>query len=140
MAGAMDWVLTMQQEAATKETKADNKKQAHCRYADAVLNLTKAFALASASDPAAEIRDEIVFFQAVRAALGEKHGDGWQESCRTRRCTNGAAAGRGAIGWMGCCINLWNLNGDVYNTYGSGGMTSIAAILLLPPQNRPLDQ
>ncbi len=69
MAGAMDWVLTMQQEAAARETREENKKQAHRRYADAVLNLTKAFALASASDEAADIRDEVGFFQAIRAAL-----------------------------------------------------------------------
>jgi type I restriction enzyme R subunit len=69
MAGAMDWVLTMQQEAAAKETREENKKQAHRRYADAVLNLTKAFALASASDDSAGIRDEVGLFQAIRAAL-----------------------------------------------------------------------
>ena len=35
MAGAIDWVLTLQLEAAAKETSAEAKKKAHRRYADA---------------------------------------------------------------------------------------------------------
>jgi type I restriction enzyme R subunit len=62
-------VLTVQQEDAAKETSEDGKKRAHRRYADAVLALSKAFALAAASDEARGIRDEVGFFQAIRAAL-----------------------------------------------------------------------
>jgi type I restriction enzyme, R subunit len=69
MAGAIEWVLAFQQEAASKETKEDGKKRAHRRYGDAVLALSKAFALAAGSDAAKEIRDEVGFFQAIRAAL-----------------------------------------------------------------------
>jgi type I restriction enzyme R subunit len=69
MAQAIDWVLTMQQAMAAKETSEDGKKRAHRRYADAVLTLSKSFALASASDPARDIRDEVGFFQAIRAAM-----------------------------------------------------------------------
>jgi type I restriction enzyme R subunit len=69
MAGAMEWILDLQQKMAEKESSAENKKQAHRRYADAVLLLSKAFALASASDAAREIREEVGFFQAIRAAL-----------------------------------------------------------------------
>jgi type I restriction enzyme R subunit len=69
MALAIDWVLSMQQVAAAKETTAEGKKRAHRRYGDAVLALSKAFALASASDAAREIRDEVGFFQAIRAAM-----------------------------------------------------------------------
>ena len=69
MAQAIDWILSMQQEQAAKETTAEGKKRAHRRYGDAVLNLSKAFALASASDAAREIRDEVGFFQAIRAAM-----------------------------------------------------------------------
>jgi type I restriction enzyme R subunit len=69
MAGAIDWVLTMQQADATKETTDEAKKRAHRRFADSVLALSKAFALASASDEARTIRDEVGFFQAIRAAL-----------------------------------------------------------------------
>ena len=69
MAGAIDWVLTMQQEDAAKETGPEAKKRAHRRFADAVLALSKAFALAAASDEGEAIRDEVGFFQAIRAAL-----------------------------------------------------------------------
>ena len=69
MAGAIDWVLTVQQEDAAKEATEEAKKKCHRRYADAVLAISKAFALASASDLARAIRDEVGFFQAIRAAL-----------------------------------------------------------------------
>ena len=42
MAGAMEWILEAQRKAAEKETSAEAKKQAHKRYSDAVLNLSKA--------------------------------------------------------------------------------------------------
>ena len=77
MAGAIDWVLTLQQEDAAKETTDEGKKRAHRRYADAVVALSKAFALAAASDEARDIRDEVGFFQAIRAALVKSvPGDG----------------------------------------------------------------
>ncbi len=69
MAGAMEWILESQRKVAEKETSDEAKKQAHRRYSDAVLNLSKAFALASSSNEAKEIRDEVGFFQAIRAAL-----------------------------------------------------------------------
>ena len=69
MAGAIEWVLAMQQFDSARETKEADQKKAHRRYADAVLNLTKAFSLASASDTAREIREEVGFFQAIRSAL-----------------------------------------------------------------------
>jgi type I restriction enzyme R subunit len=69
MAGAMDWILTLQQSDAAKETTDEGKKRAHRRYADAIVSLSRAFALAGASDEARAIRDEVGFFQAIRAAL-----------------------------------------------------------------------
>jgi type I restriction enzyme R subunit len=69
MAGAIDWVLTFHQADAAKETTEEGKKRAHRRYADAVVALSKAFALAAASDAAQAVRDEVGFFQAIRAAL-----------------------------------------------------------------------
>jgi type I restriction enzyme, R subunit len=69
MAGAIDWVLTLQQADAAKETTNEAKKRAHRRYADAAVALSKAFALAAASDEARSIREEVGFFQAIRAAL-----------------------------------------------------------------------
>lgn len=69
MAGAIEWILDLQQKLAEKESTAEGKKNAHRRYQDAVLALSKAFALASASDEARAIREEVGFFQAVRVAL-----------------------------------------------------------------------
>lgn len=69
MAGAIEWILSLQQKLAEKESTPEGKKNAHRRYQDAVLVLSKAFALASASDEAKKIREEVGFFQAIRAAL-----------------------------------------------------------------------
>ena len=71
LAEGMEWILGLQQEAAAREDTPEGKKRAHRRYNDAVLALSKAFALAAASDEAREIRDEIGFFQTVRAALSK---------------------------------------------------------------------
>jgi type I restriction enzyme R subunit len=71
MAGAIEWVLDMQQKLSAQEETEDQKKQAHRRYQDAVLALSKAFSLASASDEARNIREEVGFFQAIRAALAK---------------------------------------------------------------------
>jgi type I restriction enzyme R subunit len=77
MAGAIDWVLTVQQADAAKETTDEGKKRAQRRYADAVAALSRAFALAAASDDARKIREEVGFFQAIRAALAKSvPGDG----------------------------------------------------------------
>lgn len=69
LAEAIEWILAKQQQWAAQETTAEGKKAAHRRFADAMLALSKAFALASSSDEARAIREEVGFFQAVRAAL-----------------------------------------------------------------------
>jgi len=69
LAEAIEWILGRQHDAAAKETSEDGKRRENRRYQDAVLALSKAFALASASDEARDIRDEVGFFQTVRAAL-----------------------------------------------------------------------
>jgi type I restriction enzyme R subunit len=69
MAGAIEWILDQQQQWAAKEHTPEGKKAAHRRFQDAVLALSKAFALASASDEARRIREEVGFFQAIRTAL-----------------------------------------------------------------------
>lgn len=69
MAGAIEWILDKQQQWAAAEKTPDAKKQAQRRFADCVLALSKAFALASSSDEARGIREEVGFFQAIRAAL-----------------------------------------------------------------------
>jgi type I restriction enzyme R subunit len=71
LGGAIDWVLKWAEIEAGKAQSPEDKKKAHRRYLDLVLELTRAYALASASDDAREIRDEIGFFQAVRAAIAK---------------------------------------------------------------------
>jgi len=71
LAQAIEWVLDMQQKDAAKESTEEGKKRAHRRFNDAVLALTKAFALAAASDEARAIRDEVGFFQTIRAAIAK---------------------------------------------------------------------
>ncbi|MCC5975572.1 MAG: type I restriction endonuclease subunit R [Rubellimicrobium sp.] len=69
LAAALDWILARQDEAAQREDDKEAKKAAHRRFQDAVLALSKAFALCSASDAARVVRDEVGFFQTVRAAM-----------------------------------------------------------------------
>ncbi|PWF22060.1 type I restriction endonuclease subunit R [Corticimicrobacter populi] len=69
MAGAIEWILDKQQQWAAAETTDEGKKNAQRRYQDAVLALSTAYALASASDEARAIREEVGFFQAIREAL-----------------------------------------------------------------------
>ena len=69
MAGAIEWILDKQQQWAAAEKTPEAKKQAQRRFADGVLGLSKAFALAASSDEARGIREEVGFFQAIRAAL-----------------------------------------------------------------------
>ena len=69
LAAAMNWILERQQQAAARETSKEAKNKALRRYQDAVLALSKAYALAAASDEAREIRDEVGLFQTIRAAL-----------------------------------------------------------------------
>ena len=71
LAGAIEWVLDMQQCESAKEATEEGKKRAHSRFKNAVLALSKAFALAGASNKARDIRDEVGFFQTVRAALAK---------------------------------------------------------------------
>lgn len=69
LAEALNFILARQDEAAQRETGKEAKKAAHRRFQDAVLALSKAFALSSASDTARNVRDEVGFFQTVRAAM-----------------------------------------------------------------------
>jgi len=71
LAEAIEWVLDMQQQDTAKASTEEGRKRARRRFNDAVLALTKAFALAAASDEARAIRDEVGFFQTVRAALAK---------------------------------------------------------------------
>ena len=77
LADAIEWILDSQLRESARESTAEGKKRAHRRFNDAVLALSRAFALAAASDEARDIRDEVGFFQTVRAALVKSaSGDG----------------------------------------------------------------
>jgi type I restriction enzyme R subunit len=71
LASAIDWVLRWQEQEASKVSKAEDKKRAHRAFQDMVLELSKAYALSAASDLAEAIRDEVGFFQTVRAAIAK---------------------------------------------------------------------
>ena len=76
LGGAIDWVLKWQESQAARQKSEEDKKRAHRRFLDMVLELSKAYALASASDEARAIRDEVGFFQAIRAALAKTTATG----------------------------------------------------------------
>jgi type I restriction enzyme R subunit len=71
LAGAMEWALEKQKKQADKATEERTKKAELSFYNDLVANLSKAFALAAASDYAQSVKEEVGFFQAVRAALSK---------------------------------------------------------------------
>ncbi|MGI3165345.1 type I restriction endonuclease subunit R [Pseudooceanicola sp. 200-1SW] len=71
LAGAIEWALARQKARADAETEEKAKKAALNYYADLVANLSKAFALAAASDYAQSVKEEVGFFQAVRAAMSK---------------------------------------------------------------------
>jgi type I restriction enzyme R subunit len=71
LAGAIEWALQQQKARADQATDEKSKKAELNYYADLVANLSKAFALASASDCAQSVKEEVGFFQAVRAALSK---------------------------------------------------------------------
>ena len=76
LAKALDWVLKWQERRAAEKASEEEKKKAHRAYSDLVLRLSKAFALAAATDYAAQVRDEVGFFQAVRATLVKSNATG----------------------------------------------------------------
>ncbi|MCX8086872.1 MAG: type I restriction endonuclease subunit R [Rhodocyclaceae bacterium] len=83
LASAIDWILDRQHRWAAQEPTPEGKKAALRRFPDAVLALFKAFALAAASDEARTVREEVGFFQAVRAALVKSDRDD-QRTARER--------------------------------------------------------
>ncbi|MXS79706.1 type I restriction endonuclease subunit R [Nitrosomonas sp. GH22] len=74
MASAIEWILDKQQQWAAAEKTPEASRQARRRFADGVLSLSKAFALVASSDEARGIREEVGFFQAIRAALVKTAG------------------------------------------------------------------
>ena len=66
---AVDWIVGQQTQAARQKPSDTDKKKELSRFQDAALELSRAFALASSSDLAKEVKDEVGFLQAVRAAM-----------------------------------------------------------------------
>ncbi len=71
LAGAIEWALEKQKSRADKASGQKARKVELNYYTDLVTNLSRAFALASASDYAQSVKNEVGFFQAVRAALSK---------------------------------------------------------------------
>lgn len=71
LAGAIEWTLEKQKERADKYSDEKSRKAERNFFADLVANLSRAFALAAASDYAQRFKEEVGFFQAVRAALAK---------------------------------------------------------------------
>ena len=96
LAAALDWILARQDEAAQRETGTEAKKAAHRRFQDAVLALSRAFALCAASDTAREMRDEVGFLQTLRAAMTKaadpSAGSAADRDLAIRQIVNGAVA------------------------------------------------
>jgi len=66
---AVDWIVGQQAQAARQKASDIDKKKELSRFQDAALELSRAFALASSSDLAKDVKDEVGFLQAVRAAM-----------------------------------------------------------------------
>src|SRR5690606_35237197 len=69
MAEALEWILDQQHSDAEKEQTEEAKKAVLRKFPDAVIGLSRAYALAATSPEAGNIRDDVGFFQAIRAAL-----------------------------------------------------------------------
>jgi len=76
LAGAYDWALRWGEAEAAKVKTPEDKKRAHRRFRDLVLELGKAYALAAASEAAREIKEEVGFFQAIRACMAKSTATG----------------------------------------------------------------
>uniref|UniRef100_A0A2A3JZ05 Type I restriction enzyme endonuclease subunit n=1 Tax=Alloyangia mangrovi TaxID=1779329 RepID=A0A2A3JZ05_9RHOB len=73
---AVDWIVGQQtNKAQASPTEAEKKKQLS-RFQDACLEMSRAFALASSSDLAKSVKDEVGFLQAVRAAMAKTSAKG----------------------------------------------------------------
>lgn len=76
LAGGLDLILRWQEEESRKAKTPDETQRAHRAYAGMVSNLSKAFALAAASHFASTVRDEVGFFEAIKAVLAKSGGHG----------------------------------------------------------------
>jgi len=74
LAGGLDLILHWQEEESQRARSPEDAKRAHRAYDGMVLNLSRAFALAAASSFASVVRDEVGYFEAIKAALVKSDG------------------------------------------------------------------
>ena len=96
LAEAAEWVREVQRRGAEEESTEEGRKRAHSRHSDAVLELSRAFALAAASEGVRDIPDEVGLFRAVRAAL-VKSAPGTGKSSAERNLAVQEIVGRAMI-------------------------------------------
>ena len=101
LAGAIEWVLEMQQRESARESTEEGKKRAHRRFNDAVLTLTKAFALVAASDEARSNPRRGGF-------LSDRPGGPCQEHSRRGQVFRGAGPGRTANRQPRCRLDRYH--------------------------------
>mmetsp|Transcript_23662 Transcript_23662/g.42112 ORF Transcript_23662/g.42112 Transcript_23662/m.42112 type:complete len:1047 (+) Transcript_23662:5622-8762(+) len=71
LAEAMEWALEHQKSKADQQPDPKEKRKELNHFQELVSQLSKAFALASASDYAQDVKEEVGFFQAVKAGLNK---------------------------------------------------------------------
>lgn len=69
LANALEWALDRQKQKADQKDDPKEKRKELNHFQELVSNLSKAFALASASEYAQDVKEEVGFFQAVKAGL-----------------------------------------------------------------------
>jgi len=72
LGNAIDWVSKWTEKNLRAATEEKDRKVALRRFDDNVLTLRQAFALSSASDRARDVRNEVEFFEAVRAQIAKR--------------------------------------------------------------------
>ena len=73
---AVDWIVGQQTNKAQATSTEAEKKKPLSRFQDASLEMSRAFALASSSDLAKSVKNEVGFLQAVRAAMAKTSAKG----------------------------------------------------------------
>lgn len=121
LGNAIDWVSKWTETQVHEASSKTEKEAAKRRFLDCAVALRKAFSLASASDTARSVRDEVGFFEAVRLQLAKTTASGGK---------NGNAQAREfAIGQLidGAVANI-----EIIDVLKAAGMTSPDISVLSP--------
>lgn len=121
LGNAIDWVSKWTEGQVREASDDATKAAANRRFMDRVLVLCKAFSLASASDTARAVRDEVGFFEAVRAQFAKTTATGGGKG--------DTAAREFAIGQLidGAVANI-----EIIDVLKAAGMTSPDISVLSP--------